>query len=364
MTPKERFAADLAKITVDKESHKIELAYFALDRGGLTLSEQLAFAQQLFAENWHMLHNDIAFEFQRAALPETASWIFDQVMGGKIPEVDDYLPIARVFTWALADIGGEQAWNYLQKIARSDNPFLVSYSRERLAHWNDELARKTSQWSVNGWSYGRIKTERYSSFIQRLPNSGRHIVAYQTEEDIIVYQAYNHKIADWAVKHQQLGGPAFSYHRMSWIKPNFLWMMYRCGWASKENQERVLAITIRKTDWEQILSHAVFSSYQPDVYESHDDWKSQLAASEVRLQWDPAHDPLGAKLDRKAIQIGMKGTILRKFGTEMIRHIDDVTEFVKWQKLYVDQNELDTLVVPKERVYEVVRPEIRKCIGL
>ncbi|MFT5999906.1 MAG: hypothetical protein ACI81P_002365 [Neolewinella sp.] len=39
--------------------------------------------------------------------------------------------------------------------------------------------------------------------------------------------------------HQQLGGPAFSYQRMSWIKPNFLWMMYRCGWAKKQDQERL-----------------------------------------------------------------------------------------------------------------------------
>jgi len=25
-------------------------------------------------------------------------------------------------------------------------------------------------------------------------------------------------------------------NRMTWIKPNFLWMMYRSGWASKKNQ--------------------------------------------------------------------------------------------------------------------------------
>ena len=37
---------------------------------------------------------------------------------------------------------------------------------------------------------------------------------------------------------------------MSWIKPNFLWMMYRCGWAAKENQKSVLAISINKTDFD------------------------------------------------------------------------------------------------------------------
>ena len=49
----------------------------------------------------------------------------------------------------------------------------------------------------------------------------------------------------------------FSYSRMSWIKTNFLWMMYRCGWATKRNQERVLAIRITRQGFEEILSKAL-----------------------------------------------------------------------------------------------------------
>src|ERR1051326_6100358 len=101
---------------------------------------------------------------------------------------------------------------------------------------------------------------------------------------------------------------------MSWIKPNFLWMMYRCGWASKENQERVLAIWITKKDFESILEQAVFSSFQPTYYTSHEQWKEALEQKEVRLQWDPDHDPYGGKLTRRAIQLGMKGKMLEDFG--------------------------------------------------
>jgi hypothetical protein len=28
---------------------------------------------------------------------------------------------------------------------------------------------------------------------------------------------------------------------MDWSKPNFLWMMYRSGWATKERRERIVA---------------------------------------------------------------------------------------------------------------------------
>lgn len=188
-----------------------------------------------------------------------------------------------------------------------------------------------------------------------LPTNGRQIIAQQTEGNIVVYQAYKPAIADWAVANQQLGGPAFSYSRMSWIKPNFLWMMYRCGWAEKQDQERVLAIHISKSDWEDILEEAVFSSFQADVYGTEAEWKAQLSTSEVRLQWDPDHDPYGGKLARKAIQIGMKGDILHRFGTQMIRKITDITPFVKQQKLHVDRKDLEYLKVPLETVYEPSR---------
>jgi len=196
-----------------------------------------------------------------------------------------------------------------------------------------------------------IPLEPYPNFAERLPQSGKHIIATQTEDQIIIYQAYKPSIATYAVAHQQFGGSNFSYNRMSWIKPNFLWMMYRCGWAAKENQEHVLAIWIKKEDWETILKEAVHSSYQEAIYKTEANWKQALSLREVRLQWDPAHDPYGAKLTRKAIQIGMKGEILQRFGKEMIQHIEDITEFVKKQKQYVDQQQLAQLEVPKETIF-------------
>ena len=70
----------------------------------------------------------------------------------------------------------------------------------------------------------------------------------QTHGDtIVVYQAYKKTIADFAVQHQKFGGPDFSFNRMSWIKPNFLWMMYRSSWSAKEGQERILAIWIKQS---------------------------------------------------------------------------------------------------------------------
>ncbi|AEE54203.1 DUF4291 domain-containing protein [Haliscomenobacter hydrossis] len=178
-----------------------------------------------------------------------------------------------------------------------------------------------------------------------------NIIGYQTEEEIVVYQAYKPEIAKFAVENQKLGGASFGFQRMSWIKPNFLWMMYRCGWAEKENQEHVLAIWIKKQDFELILEQAVLSSFQKEIYHTEEDWKLQLSQSEVRLQWDPDHDPKGNKLERKAIQIGMKGEMLHLFANKYIQHIEDITTFVRKQKLYVDRRELEKLLIPKESIF-------------
>lgn len=89
-----------------------------------------------------------------------------------------------------------------------------------------------------------MKTERYVSQVDRLPGNGKQIIGYTEEENIIVYQAFNPGIADYAVAHLQFGGTHYSFNRMSWIKPGFLWMMHRAGWAQKEHQQKILAITL------------------------------------------------------------------------------------------------------------------------
>lgn len=209
-----------------------------------------------------------------------------------------------------------------------------------------------------------IRTESYINLVKFLPENGQHIIAYQDDNDIVVYQAYNHAIADFAIEHQQLGGTHYSYNRMSWIKPNFLWMMYRCGWASKPNQERVLAIWISREDFEAILQQAVFSSFSDTHYVSREEWRKELNEKEVRLQWDPDHDPAGGKLARRAIQLGMKGEVLRRFGQQQIKKIEDLTGFVQQQKVHADSGAWDQLQVPFETVYKVSENSVEKAIGI
>jgi len=99
----------------------------------------------------------------------------------------------------------------------------------------------------------------------------------------------------------RFGGPHFSYLRMSWVKTNFLWMMYRSGWATKHGQERVLAVRITKEGFDNILSKALTGHDEKTMGLKH--------KSAVRLQWDPDHTPSGAPERRRAIQLGLRDEV-------------------------------------------------------
>lgn len=209
-----------------------------------------------------------------------------------------------------------------------------------------------------------MKLEKYNQQQVQLPSTGKHIIAQSDAETIIVYQAFNPQIARYAVKNQRFGGNHYSTSRMTWIKPNFMWMMYRAGWATKVNQERILAIKITLQGFKEILRQAVHSSFISEIYENKDTWKTQLSNSDVRLQWDPDHNPIGDKLTRKAIQLGLRGDTFHRFNEEWITQIEDITDYVVEQRENAN-GDFSNLEVPFERVVSFAEHlDIVERIGL
>jgi len=193
----------------------------------------------------------------------------------------------------------------------------------------------------------------YQLQLTQWPQNGRAILAQFDQDTIVVYQAYRPSIAEFAVKNGFFGGPDFRYGRMSWIKPNFLWMMYRSGWGTKANQECTLAIRIQRKGFDSLLRSAVHSTYQPSLFLNHEEWKQSVAESQVRVQWDPDHDPTGTPLERRAIQLGLRGDILKRFGTDWIVDIQDISSFVAHQRSAAMSGALAELQTPVENVYLV-----------
>ncbi|MBQ9278126.1 MAG: DUF4291 domain-containing protein [Lachnospiraceae bacterium] len=180
----------------------------------------------------------------------------------------------------------------------------------------------------------------------------KEIRAVYNQDSIRVYQAYCESIASEAVKLGRFG-EHFSMNRMTWIKPSFLWMMYRCGWAQKEGQERVLAIDIKRTGFDSAVRQAVVSTYNKNDNLSIEKWKEMVRSSDVRVQWDPEKDINGNNLPYRSIQIGLRGQAVRDYVNDWIINISDITDYVKeLNELRLNKRDISDML-PKEKVYKI-----------
>jgi hypothetical protein len=123
-------------------------------------------------------------------------------------------------------------------------------------------------------------------------------------------------------------------------------------------------VRLRRDAFDAILAEAVHSAHVPEVYESEGDWKARAARSQVRLQWDPDHGPGGAKLERRAIQLGLRGGFLRRYGREWIVAVEDISTFVDEQRAHARAGDLDELVTPAEEVYPVADAAVAARLGV
>lgn len=209
----------------------------------------------------------------------------------------------------------------------------------------------------------KLKTGGYVAQAEAWPQSGRYILAQFDAESVVVYQAYNRAIGERAAQNGYFGGGGFRFERMSWIKTNFLWMMYRSGWGTKENQEVTLAIHLRWSAFNALVAQAVHSTFVPEVYGTQEAWREAVERSDVRLQWDPDHAPNGEKQERRAIQLGLRGDALAAFARDWIVAIEDISDFVREQRSRAVQPYID-LRTPLEAVVPVTNPETRARLGL
>jgi hypothetical protein len=180
---------------------------------------------------------------------------------------------------------------------------------------------------------------------------------------IVIYQAYPSAIADAALKAGRFVSP-FSFHRMTWIKPSFLWLMHRSNWGQKSGQERVLAVRIKRTGWERALSLAALTSFAPGIFASPDEWAEQLAAAQVHVQWDPERSLRGTGLPYSSIQVGLSRHVIREYVEEWVVGIEDYTARVRkiYDLLQSGKADKAKRQLPLERVYPVGRELARRLL--
>jgi hypothetical protein len=196
-------------------------------------------------------------------------------------------------------------------------------------------------------------------------NEIRIIRAFFTKEFVRIYQAYNRSIADCAVKNNKFISPPFKMERTTWIKPSFLWMMYRSGWALKPNQERILAIDISHEGFLWALENSCTSSFDSLIYSSEKEWRIIKDSSLVVIQWDPERDINMNKLAYRSIQIGLTPSSTKLYVDKWTLNISDITDQVLKIHWLKSQNRIDEAksILPHEAEYSIP-PSIEKKIGI
>ena len=160
------------------------------------------------------------------------------------------------------------------------------------------------------------------------PPPTRQIRATHTATTVTVYQAYSPHLGTPAARTNRFP-PTWKRDRMTWIKPSFLWMMYRCGWATKPDQETVLAIEITREGFDHALAQACLSHYDPAVHPDRETWRQALTHAPARVQWDPERDPHLNPLPHRSLQLGLSGPASRAYADEWTVSIRDVTPLAR-----------------------------------
>ncbi|WP_034287666.1 DUF4291 domain-containing protein [Amycolatopsis benzoatilytica] len=195
----------------------------------------------------------------------------------------------------------------------------------------------------------------------RIP--ARQIRAVHTDTTITVYQAYPREIAGPALAAGTFVAP-FKRERMTWIKPSFRWMAYRCGWGQKPGQEQVLALDLTRDGFAWALEHAALSHYDAKFHASQQAWRTEVRTSPVRIQWDPERDLYHRPLPHRSLQIGLSGEAVDRYADSWITGIRDVTPAMHAIRGHLAAGRVAEAerLLPGETVYPLT-PELAASIG-
>ena len=98
---------------------------------------------ELIDLDWHFCHEDIALLLQKFGSTNSVEKLFrSTTMKFGYLDYNDSKVFARKCTWALADIGNNEAKNALAKLSQNQDREIAEYAKERIDNWSKEQNRK------------------------------------------------------------------------------------------------------------------------------------------------------------------------------------------------------------------------------
>ncbi|WP_264551054.1 DUF4291 family protein [Flavobacterium sp. N2038] len=350
MNQRETDLIKIKKIITEKDSDGAYKKAFSFIHTYEEDEEILLLLCQIFESDWHKNHENMAQTFQYLSNPITAETLFKVAFSDfEYIRWNEYFPLQRKCTWALADIGTNEAKKYLEQIAQQANETIAKYATKRLVKWDFEFRRKFPTIGESRYEGFEIALENYSDRLKELAQKGQDIIGYVMKNVAIIETAppYDGKVTEYIVLYlvnkkstaatitesQDLKKPDYSSLKTNTLYLSFLSIMHDYSSREKENQESVLALWIKKEVFKEILQ-------------------------KVTPNWNPDYDYFGKELERQTIQLDLNEEDFEKLIKEKIDFVFDVSDFIKEQKQYIDQNQIEKLMLPKERIVDFETPEL------
>lgn len=349
MTQRETDLLEIKRLLTEKDSDGVYEDALSFIYTYEKDEEILLLLCQLFESEWHKAHEDMASAFQYISNPITAETLFKVAFSDyEYISWNEYCPLQRKCTWALADIGTKEAKKYLEQIEQQANEVIAAYATKRLVQWDFEFRRKVPVLGESKYKGFAIALENYSDRLKELPENGQNIIGYVmknldilnnppydgiVKEFVVLYLLHTKTIATSIIENQDLGQADYSGLKANSIQLSFLSIMHHYQLSEKENQERALAVWIRKEAFEEILQ-------------------------KVKPEWNTDYDYFGKEIERQTIQLDLTEEDFEKLVKDKIEFILDASDFIKEQKQYLDQNQIEKLMIPKERIIDFEKPGI------
>jgi hypothetical protein len=304
---------------------------------------------QIFESDWHKDHENMARAFQDISNPITTETLFKVAFSDfEYIRWNEYFPLQRKCTWALADIGTGEAKKYLEQIEHQANETIAKYATKRLVLWDFEFRRKVPTIGESCYQGFAIALENYSDRLKELPANGQNLIGYLmknlhtidtppysyiTKEYVVLYFINEKTTVASIIESQGLEKHDYSSLKADSIQLSFLSIMHHYNSREKENQESVLAVWIKKEAFKEILE-------------------------KVNPKWNPDYDYFGKEIIRQTIQLDLNEEDFEKLVKEKIEFVLDTSDFIKEQKQYINQNEIEKLMIPKERIVDFEAPKL------
>ena len=159
--------------------------------------------------------------------------------------------------------------------------------------------------------------------------SARELQVHVAGDEVLLWQAHSHAVADEALRRGSFGGPSWSLRHTSRLRTSLSSLFARAERGDKAGRERFLAVWIRRPAFDAWLVQAVPADFEPGgVYASPAAWRLATRFAQVTVSWHADVDASGAERGGLTPRFGVRERALETLSDPASVRLEDWTQRV------------------------------------